>query len=236
MAATIELIDAPAAAPMPAPPGRGRWWWLARLDVWAGLLVVAACCAFIFVQLEPSLLFRNTTPSGGDTAAHVWWPAYLRDHLLRQFRLAGWSPDFYAGFPAGQFYFPVPGAADRRARRLPSLQHRVQARHRARPDPAPGRRLRVRTRHTRATPDARRVRGRRDRLPVLHRRSRYRNGGTGLRVQPAHHGRDAGEHPRRRVLVHDRARVRPRVLRDVRVVAADGRARAGSRLCCSPPR
>lgn len=108
MAATTELIDAPAAAPITAEARRGRWWWMARLDVWAGLLVVAACCAFIFVQLEPNLLFRNTTPSGGDTAAHVWWPAFLRDHLLGQFRLAGWSPDFYAGFPAGQFYFPVP--------------------------------------------------------------------------------------------------------------------------------
>ena len=88
---------------------RDRSWW-ARLDVWIGLLVVAACCAFIFVQLEPSLLFRNTTPAGGDTAAHVWWPAYLRDHLL-PWRLSGWSPDFYGGFPAGQFYFPIPALA-----------------------------------------------------------------------------------------------------------------------------
>jgi hypothetical protein len=37
----------------------------------------------------------------------VWWPAYLRDHLL-PWRIAGWSSDFYGGFPAGQFYFPVP--------------------------------------------------------------------------------------------------------------------------------
>ncbi len=43
------------------------------------------------------------------SAAHVWWPAYLRDHLL-PWRLAGWSPDFYAASPAGQFYFPVPAA------------------------------------------------------------------------------------------------------------------------------
>jgi hypothetical protein len=87
----------------------GPWvdWPWERILAWAGLLVVAACCAFVFLQLRPELLFRDTTPSGGDTAAHVWWPAYLRDHLL-PWRLAGWSPDFYAGFPAGQFYFPVP--------------------------------------------------------------------------------------------------------------------------------
>ena len=87
-------------------PRSGEAWWR-RVDAWVGLLVVAACCAFVLVQLEPNLLFRNTTASGGDTAAHVWWPAYLRDHLL-PFRLSGWSPDFYGGFPAGQFYFPVP--------------------------------------------------------------------------------------------------------------------------------
>ncbi|HEX5587705.1 MAG TPA: hypothetical protein VFZ17_10375, partial [Acidimicrobiia bacterium] len=33
--------------------------------------------------------------------------AFLRDHLL-PWRLTGWSPDYYAGFPAGQFYFPFP--------------------------------------------------------------------------------------------------------------------------------
>src|SRR5260370_16031370 len=104
MAATT-VRDAPAVAPddpdLPAP----AWW--SPVEVWIGLLVVAACCVFIFVQLEPRLLLRNTTAAGGDTGAHVWWPAYLRDHLL-PWRLAGWSPDFYAGFPAGQFYFPVP--------------------------------------------------------------------------------------------------------------------------------
>ncbi len=40
--------------------------------------------------------------------AHVWFPAYLRDHLLPSWRVAGWSPDWFAGFPAGQFYFPLP--------------------------------------------------------------------------------------------------------------------------------
>jgi hypothetical protein len=87
---------------------RPPWWAsLEGVDRWVGLFVLAACVAFIFVELRPDLLFRNTTATGGDTAAHVWWPAYLRDHLL-PWRLAGWSPDFYGGFAAGQFYFPVP--------------------------------------------------------------------------------------------------------------------------------
>ena len=76
--------------------------------MWVGIAVVVACCLFVFFQCYPNLMFRNTTPAGGDTGAHVWWPAYLRDHLLSQWRVAGWAPDWYAGFPAGQFYFPLP--------------------------------------------------------------------------------------------------------------------------------
>jgi hypothetical protein len=79
-----------------------------RILHWAGLAIVAACCIYVFVQLQPRLLFENTTPTGGDTGAHVWFPAYLRDQLLPHWRLAGWTDASYAGFPAGQFYFPFP--------------------------------------------------------------------------------------------------------------------------------
>ncbi len=82
--------------------------WSERIETWIGFAVVAACCIYIFRQLQPNLLFLDTTAAGGDTGAHVWFPAYLRDNLLPHFRLAGWSPDYYAGFPAGQFYFPLP--------------------------------------------------------------------------------------------------------------------------------
>jgi hypothetical protein len=114
----VSLVteDAPRApdvlAPAAAEERPPRQWspWSApvrELDRWIGPFVLAACVAFVFWELRPDLIFRDTTPTGGDTAAHVWWPAYLRDHLL-PFRIAGWSPDFYGGFPAGQFYFPVP--------------------------------------------------------------------------------------------------------------------------------
>jgi hypothetical protein len=102
--------DAPAreldAAAEPSERARRPWW--DRLETWTGVAIVAACCVFVLFQLQPDLLLRNTTPAGGDTGAHVWWPAYLRDHLLSQGRVAGWAPDWFAGFPAGQFYFPFP--------------------------------------------------------------------------------------------------------------------------------
>jgi hypothetical protein len=73
--------------------------------------VVAAAVIFVFAQLQPSLLFSDTTPSGGDTGAHVWGPDYLRHHLLPKGRITGWTPDWYAGFPAFTFYFPLPALA-----------------------------------------------------------------------------------------------------------------------------
>src|SRR5438552_3337673 len=102
--------DAPGtrldAAADPSARSRRPWW--DRLEIWTGAAIVVACCLFVLFQLQPDLLLRNTTPAGGDTGAHVWWPAYLRDHLLPQGRIAGWAPDWFAGFPAGQFYFPFP--------------------------------------------------------------------------------------------------------------------------------
>ncbi len=76
-----------------------------------GAIVAMACSAFVFLQMRPDLLFADTTPSGGDMGAHVWGPAFLRDHLLTQGRLTGWTPDWYAGFPAYRFYMIVPSLA-----------------------------------------------------------------------------------------------------------------------------
>ena len=76
-----------------------------------GFAVAAICSVFVFVQLRPDLIFADTTPAGGDMGAHVWGPAFLRDHLLSSGQLSGWTPDWYAGFPAYQFYMVVPALA-----------------------------------------------------------------------------------------------------------------------------
>ena len=75
------------------------------------IAVVACCCAYIFWVVHPELIFRNTTPTGGDMGSHVWGPAYLRDHLLPNFRVGGWTPDWYNGFPVYTFYMVVPSLA-----------------------------------------------------------------------------------------------------------------------------
>jgi hypothetical protein len=57
------------------------------------------------------LVLDDTTPTGGDFGAHVWGPAFLRDHLLSSWRLNGWSMDWYAGMPAYRFYMVLPALA-----------------------------------------------------------------------------------------------------------------------------
>ncbi|MFN8037091.1 MAG: 6-pyruvoyl-tetrahydropterin synthase-related protein [Acidimicrobiia bacterium] len=81
---------------------------LRRVDRWMGIAIVVACCGFVFWKLHPELLFRDTTTNGGDMGAHVWLPAYLREHVLSKWQVAGWSPDWFAGLAVGQFYFPLP--------------------------------------------------------------------------------------------------------------------------------
>jgi hypothetical protein len=73
------------------------------------LVVVTVCVIFVFVELEPSQIFLNTTPAGGDLGAHVWLPAFIKSHFLPNLQVTtGWSPDWYAGFPPLTYFFPLP--------------------------------------------------------------------------------------------------------------------------------
>src|SRR3954468_10615626 len=74
------------------------------VDVAVVLLVVG----FVLGQLGLGNILSDNTPAGGDMGAHVWGPAFLRDHLLSHGRISGWTPDWYDGFPAYQFYMVLP--------------------------------------------------------------------------------------------------------------------------------
>ncbi|MFV0309039.1 MAG: hypothetical protein ACK5OX_14990 [Desertimonas sp.] len=76
-------------------------------------LVVTTFVMMSAVRLNPlrpaaDLVFDDNTPTGGDMGAHVWGPAFLRDQLLPNLQLNGWSMDWYAGLPAYRFYMVVP--------------------------------------------------------------------------------------------------------------------------------
>jgi len=90
--------------------GRGRAW-QERLARVVPVLVVLGCVAFTFVQLHPSLLLSTTLDTGGDTAAHVALPMFMRNHLLPHLEITGWYPGWYDGIPLYTFYFPLPPLA-----------------------------------------------------------------------------------------------------------------------------
>ena len=95
----------------PWPTGR-----TVRFAVTAVSLIITTVVMMNVVHLNPfnmrsDLIFDNNTPTGGDMGAHVWGPAYLRDNLLPNWQLSGWSMDWYAGFPMYRFYMVVPALA-----------------------------------------------------------------------------------------------------------------------------
>jgi hypothetical protein len=79
-----------------------------RGNPWPVVLTLAAISLVILVVMNPWWIVSSTTPTGGDMGAHVLGPAFLRDSLLPEGRIQGWSNDWFAGFPAFYFYFPLP--------------------------------------------------------------------------------------------------------------------------------
>jgi 6-pyruvoyl-tetrahydropterin synthase related domain len=81
------------------------------IPIWFRRIVDAAAFAAIgavlFSYFRPGLLVSTTNTTGGDTGAQIYPPWYLMKHLLPRGLLSGWSPDWYAGFPALHFYFPL---------------------------------------------------------------------------------------------------------------------------------
>ena len=72
------------------------------------LVLVGGCTVAVLQVVHFGLVFTDTTPTGGDMGAHVFAPAYLRDHLLNHGQLSGWSNAWYNGFPLYRFYMVIP--------------------------------------------------------------------------------------------------------------------------------
>lgn len=113
---TDHIGDDPASTEVAAVDGDVAATGLSRVErlkqapmaSWVTFVVVTLASALVFWRLHPSKIFLDTTPAGGDMGAHVWGPAYLRDNLLSNWSLRGWTMDWYGGFPALQFYMILP--------------------------------------------------------------------------------------------------------------------------------
>jgi phosphomannomutase len=111
MTATSTLEKADEDAIWPPDSARPRWDQIREKvspESVITLAVVLGCVIFTFKYLQPSQLFKDTTPAGGDMGAHVWLPDFVKRGLLPHGRITGWTPDWYDGFPALTYYFPLP--------------------------------------------------------------------------------------------------------------------------------
>ncbi len=100
-----------------------RWWsepWtnrrVAGVLFTSSVLVVSTVVLMSVLHFNPlspsrDLLLEDNTPTGGDMGAHVWAPAFLRDNLLPNLQLSGWSMDWYGGLPLYRFYMVIPALA-----------------------------------------------------------------------------------------------------------------------------
>lgn len=86
---------------------------IVRFTATSLILAITTIVMMSVVHMWPfgNLVLQDNTPAGGDMGAHVWAPAYLRDELLPNFQLNGWTMDWYAGFPAYRFYMVLPALA-----------------------------------------------------------------------------------------------------------------------------
>ena len=110
----VDVVASPTSAPVNVDevPARGLnpflGWERRRLIVfWVRVALVGISTIVAIKVVQPSLVLKDTTPTGGDMGAHVWGPAFLRDNLL-PWKLNGWSMDWYSGLPVYRFYMVVP--------------------------------------------------------------------------------------------------------------------------------
>ncbi len=64
--------------------------------------------SMILILLRVDLIFLDNTPTGGDMGAHVVPVKYFIENFAANFKINGWSNDWFAGYPLYYFYFPFP--------------------------------------------------------------------------------------------------------------------------------
>ena len=77
-------------------------------EILTNIIILIAIILFIFSYFNVNLLLKDTITSGGDTASHFYPAKYMKETLLPQLKMDGWSQGWYGGFPIFQFYFPLP--------------------------------------------------------------------------------------------------------------------------------
>ena len=72
------------------------------------LLIKVALGSLLLIFLRIELVFSDLLPTGGDMGAHIVPTKFFVTELFNNFKLSGWSQDWFAGYPVYYFYFPLP--------------------------------------------------------------------------------------------------------------------------------
>jgi len=72
------------------------------------LFIKVALGSLLLIFLRIELVFSDLLPTGGDMGAHIVPTKFFVTELFNNFKLSGWSHDWFAGYPVYYFYFPLP--------------------------------------------------------------------------------------------------------------------------------
>ena len=72
------------------------------------LFIRVALGSLLIIFLRIELVFSDLLPTGGDMGAHIVPTKFFVTELFNNFKLSGWSQDWFAGYPVYYFYFPLP--------------------------------------------------------------------------------------------------------------------------------
>jgi uncharacterized membrane protein len=78
-----------------------------KKETLVNILVLISIPIFLLNYYKPELVFSDTSTGGGDTVGYYYMTHYIHEYLLPRFKILGWSPGWFAGFPIFQFYFPL---------------------------------------------------------------------------------------------------------------------------------
>ena len=72
------------------------------------LFIKVALGSLLIIFLRVELVFSDLLPTGGDMGAHIVPTKFFVNELFNNFKISGWSQDWFAGYPVYYFYFPLP--------------------------------------------------------------------------------------------------------------------------------
>lgn len=78
-----------------------------RAELVIDIICLALICYYLAQFFPSEFVLADTTITGGDTASHYQTVAHLKDYLWKQWKVIGWFPGNYGGFPLFIYYFPL---------------------------------------------------------------------------------------------------------------------------------